>query len=306
MIYTVTLNPALDYDVFFNGFSDIALNLAEKVNYRAAGKGVNVSKMLSVLGEENTALGFVGGFTGGFIRSELSRYEGVTCAFTETSGVTRINVKLAANERGGEREITGVSPVVSEAELSAFFTEIAKIKQDDVVIMSGSVPAGVPRDIYKTIAKALPVWVKTALDVRGDMFLENVHANFFAKPNIAELSEIFGAELTTPQDALVYAEKLVEIGIENVIVSMGGNGAVFTDGNERYFLKAPQGEVVQTMGAGDSVTAGFIAGILGGKTKADSFKLGVACGSATAFSTDMGSLPLINELYEKINTEVMR
>jgi len=297
MIYTISLNPALDYDVYLDSeITSNGINHAQNSSFRAAGKGITVSRMLKNLGLPSVCLGFAGGFAGKFISDELNRF-GIHSNIIETAEATRINVKINAN--GTEHEITGVPPCINNDEYERFLSSLDVIKPDDYVFFSGSVSSGLPSNVYKIISQRLPKGVKTILDTRGNLLLENLDENFLVKPNLGELSEAFSAEIPNkPEPIAEYAGKLIKAGAKNVIVSMGSDGAVFINGIERIFISAHHGEVINTMGAGDSCAAGFVYAKINGMNDLQAFKTAVACGSATAFSTEVGSKESVERLLD--------
>ena len=267
MIYTLTLNPALDYDMYINeDLKTEHLNLANKVNYRAGGKGINVSKVLKNLNIESTAIGFIAGFTGDFIVRDLER-DGIKSEFVELEGYTRINVKVNGNDK--ETEITGVSPEISEK-------------------------------IYKELSENIKKNVKIVLDTRGNLLQDNIHNNFFIKPNIHELRDMFNEKLETKEEIVKKCSFFLERGVENVIISRGGDGALLV--NNEFVMEAsvPKGELINSIGAGDSMVAGFIAGYVGNMSLENSFRLAVAAGSATAYSYGLAEKNFVDKLYEEI------
>jgi 1-phosphofructokinase len=297
MIYTLTLNPALDYDIYMDSFNEGDLNLSKEVNIRAGGKGINVSQLLANLEIKSKALGFTAGFTGNYIKESLHK-EGIEADFVELDGITRINVKINNNSK--ETEIAGLSPQITKEAEEKLIGKIAKLKKEDILILSGSIPESLEKNIYKKLSEMLSEDTKIVLDTRGSLLKENLNKNFLIKPNIAELEEMFGVELKTTADIVEKCRYFLERNVKNVIVSMGGKGALFINNNGVYSAKAPKGELINSVGAGDSMVAGFIAGIETGKTPEDAFRLAVASGSATAYSYGLGEKDLIYRLYNEI------
>ena len=297
MIYTLTLNPALDYDIYMDKFQEGDLNLSKEVNIRAGGKGINVSKLLANLDIKSKALGYTAGFTGDFIKKNLND-EGIESDFVELDGITRINVKI--NNDSKETEIAGLSPKVTKEAENKLIEKISGLQKDDVLILSGSIPESIEKNIYKKLAEMLPEGTKIVLDTRGSLLKENLNNNFLIKPNIAELEEMFGAELKTTADIIEKCGYFLEKGVKNIIVSMGGKGALFVNKEGAYSAAAPEGSLINSVGAGDSMVAGFIAGTEMGKSPEDSFRLAVASGSATAYSYGLGEKDLIYRLYNEI------
>ena len=297
MIYTLTLNPALDYDIYMDSFQEGDLNLSKEVNIRAGGKGINVSKLLANLGIKSKALGYTAGFTGDFIKKNLYD-EGIESDFVELDGITRINVKINNNSK--ETEIAGLSPKITKEAEEKLIEKISKLQKDDILILSGSIPGSIERNIYKKLAEMLPEGTKIVLDTRGNLLKENLNGNFLIKPNIAELEEMFETKLSTTADIIKKCAYFLERNVKNVIVSMGGKGALLVNKEGAYLAGAPEGELTNSVGAGDSMVAGFIAGIETGRSPEDSFRLAVASGSATAYSYGLGEKDLIYRLYNEI------
>ena len=297
MIYTLTLNPALDYDIYMDSFQEGDLNLSKEVNIRAGGKGINVSKLLAKLGIKSKALGYTAGFTGDFIKKNLYD-EGIESDFVELDGITRINVKINNNSK--ETEIAGLSPKITKEAEEKLIEKISKLQKDDILILSGSIPGSIERNIYKKLAEMLPEGTKIVLDTRGNLLKENLNGNFLIKPNIAELEEMFETRLSTTADIIKKCAYFLERNVKNVIVSMGSKGALLVNKEGAYLAEAPKGELINSVGAGDSMVAGFIAGIETGRSPEDSFRLAVASGSATAYSYGLGEKDLIYRLYNEI------
>ena len=298
MIYTLTLNPALDYDMYINeNLKTEHLNLANKVNYRAGGKGINVSKVLKNLNIESTAIGFIAGFTGDFIVKDLER-DGIKSEFVELEGYTRINVKVNGNDK--ETEITGVSPEISEKKLKELTEKISCLKEGDILVLSGSIPATLSSKIYKELSENIKKNVKIVLDTRGNLLQDNIHNNFLIKPNIHELRDMFNEKLETKEEIVKKCSFFLERGVENVIISRGGDGALLV--NNEFVMEAsvPKGELINSIGAGDSMVAGFIAGYVGNMSLENSFRLAVAAGSATAYSYGLAKKDFVDKLYKEI------
>ena len=198
MIYTLTLNPALDYDMYIKeDLKTEHLNLADKVNYRAGGKGINVSKVLKNLDVESVAIGYTAGFTGNFIIEDLKK-DGIKSEFVELDGNTRINVKVNGNDK--ETEITGVSPIISEEKLKLLMEKVSHLKDGDILVLSGSIPESISKTIYKELSEKIKTDVEIVLDTRGNLLQNNIHNNFFIKPNIHELRDMFDEKLETKQE----------------------------------------------------------------------------------------------------------
>ncbi|WP_070119426.1 1-phosphofructokinase [Bacillus marinisedimentorum] len=298
MIYTVTLNPSVDYIVGVDNLELGSLNITSFETKSSGGKGINVSRVLKRLGQENTALGFLGGFTGAFISEELSR-EGVSSDFVHVGGDTRINIKLKTGE---ETEINGQGPEITENNLAGLERKLETLGKEDVVIFAGSIPKSVPDTVYQFLAqKAKSKGAEVIIDAKGGA-LKNALAEqpFLVKPNHHELGGLFDAQVETMEDALIYGRKLLDLGPQNVIVSMGGKGALFLNSSEAYAAAAPEGKVKNTVGAGDSVVAGFTASYLETADKKEAFRYGIATGSATAFSLGFAEKTNVEALLEKV------
>lgn len=285
MIYTCTITPSIDYTTYLPNFKTGKLNRTAEVHYYPGGKGINVSRVLNRLGTASKALGFAGGFTGNYIEEFLNN-EGVSTDFIETSDITRINVKIKSEE---ETELNGPGPVLQEAQLDKLAQKVQSFETGDWFVLAGSLPASVPQAYFLELAAICQSkGVRFVLDTSGPALKELVGAKpFLIKPNEHELGELFGVEITGKQQAISYASKLVRNGIENVIVSMGGEGALLVTANETVAAEAPKGQVVNTVGSGDSLVSGFIASYAAQADAVKAFQYGVACGSATAFRSDL-------------------
>lgn len=301
MIYTVTLNPALDYIMHVEHFEKNRINKTSSELLLPGGKGINVSIVLHNLGMSSTALGFIAGFTGQEIRRKL-QVLGVTDDFIELpDGHSRINMKICSHE---ETELNGMGPVIDEASLLKLYTQLDRLVTGDVLVLSGSIPASLPDSIYQDIMKRVEAkGVMTIVDARKDL-LENVLElrPFLIKPNNFELAELFGLEeLWDKQEVLRYAKKLQERGARNVLVSMAGAGAVLAaeDGNT-YESPAPDGTVINSVGAGDSMVAGFLYGLLTTESFEQAFYTGLACGSASAFSEQLATKDAVDAILKHL------
>lgn len=299
MIYTVTFNPALDYIVNMDNLKLGETNRSTSEMILSGGKGINVSIVLKNLGFDNVALGFVAGFTGEEIENG-TRKLGITTDFIHLKeGLSRINVKLKANE---ETEVNGTGPIISEDELNALYGKLENLKKDDILVLAGSVPNTLPQDIYEKIMEMLQdKGIKIVVDATKDLLLNVLkYKPFLIKPNNHELSEIFGVEIKTEEEIIDYAKKLQDKGARNVLVSRAGDGAILiAENGDIYKSPAPKGKVVNSVGAGDSMVAGFIAGYLKNNSYEEAFKTGVASGSASAFSKYLAKK---EEILEILNT----
>lgn len=300
MVYTVTFNPALDYVVRVDGFQVGEVNRTSREEIQLGGKGINVSTVLSHLGVENVALGFLAGFTGQALEEGLRR-EGIHTDFIWLEqGLTRINVKIKA---GQESEINGQGPNIDAAALDQLFRKLDKLERDDVLIVSGSVPSTLPGDVYEQIlARLQGRGIHFVVDATRDLLCNVLpYHPFLIKPNNHELGEIVGRELKTDEEITAAARVLQEKGARNVLVSMAGNGALLVDEHgDVHRIGCPKGKVVNSVGAGDSMVAGFVAGYLQSGSYEQALRLGTACGSATAFSLGLATKEKIEELFGQI------
>lgn len=284
MIYTVTFNPALDYIVRVEQFNIGEVNRAVYSEIMAGGKGVNVSLVLKNLGHESTALGFAAGFTGEKLVRDLKDKGCRTDFIFLDQGMTRINVKVKGQE---ETEINGEGPEVTPMAIRALMMKLERLREGDILILSGSIPKTLPEDTYeKVIVRQQGKKVKIVVDATKNLLRETLEYHpFLVKPNHHELGELFGVTISNPEAALSYAEKLQQMGAVNVLVSMAGEGAVLVDeyGN-KHMSSAPEGRLVNSVGAGDSMVAGFLAGYMETGDYEQAFRMGIAAGSASAFS----------------------
>ncbi|WLR60874.1 1-phosphofructokinase [Guptibacillus hwajinpoensis] len=300
MIYTITLNPSVDYIVRLDDLKTGLVNTVDEETKIAGGKGVNVTKVLKRLGHDSTALGFVGGFTGQFIEQSL-KDESLHPDFIHVEGDTRINIKL---KNGEETEINGLSPMISEANVEKLFQQLSKTVAGDIVVMAGSVPTSIDQNIYSNILKSLPDGVKAIVDTKGKALEETVKAKpFLVKPNHHELGDLFGVEITSVEDAVDYGKKVQQMGAMNVIVSMAGAGAVLITSDEILFGNVPVGKVQNSVGAGDSVVAGFLSKYIETENLKEAFQSGIAAGSASAFSADFCTAEEVQELRKQIRVQ---
>lgn len=301
MIYTVTLNPAIDYYVVMKEFVEGNLNTAEEGYTLAGGKGINVSKVLKNFGKESVALGFVGGFTGSFIKDDMKACN-IAERFIELEENTRINMKLKTEKT--ESEIAGKSPKISKENIEKLLDEIKNIKKDDILILSGSVPNTIDKGIYGEIIEKLPEGTKVILDTRGEPFTKALAKGvFITKPNIDELSEFFHKKLETTEEIVEVGKKLRAMGSENVIISMGKEGSILISEKGVYKGNAPKGKLISSVGAGDSMVAGITYGLIEGKELEEAYKFGIASGSATAFSEGLTTFDTMENLLKEIIIE---
>lgn len=280
MIYTVTLNPAIDHFVSLPSFAAGELNRAETEAFSFGGKGVNVSRVLKECGVVSVALGFVAGFTGEMLENGVKQ-NAITTDFIRVAGETRVNTKIAAD--GEETELNGVGPTVSEADFAKLLCKVKELDGEDVLVLSGSLAKGLSADSYARLAAAKN-GVRVVVDTAGEPLKAALAAKpWLVKPNEAELFELCGEG-----DVQTLAEKAQAMGARNVLVSHGAAGALLlTERGEVFECEAPRGEVKSTVGAGDSLLAGFLAAVENGKSPAEALTYGVAAGSATAFSVGL-------------------
>ncbi|HIY29163.1 MAG TPA: 1-phosphofructokinase [Firmicutes bacterium] len=296
MVVTVTFNPALDYIVYLPELRPGSLGRAVKETIVPGGKGLNVSVVLANLGIPNRALGFTAGFTGAEIRRLMETAGCETDFISLPSGFSRINVKVKAQE---ESEINGRGPEIGPKELEALYRRLDALQEGDFLVLAGSIPGSLPEDLYDRILLRLQgKGVETVVDAAGELLLRVLpHHPFLIKPNHLELGELFSRSLSSREEVAQYARLLQKQGARNVLVSMAGDGAcLVTETGDTYFLSAPQGKVVNSVGAGDSMLAGFLAGWLQTGDYAQAMRLGVASGSATAFQEWLASREEIQAL----------
>ncbi len=298
MIYTVTFNPSVDYVVGVDDFQQGKINRLKSEYKYPGGKGINVSRVLNNLDIKSKALGFIGGFTGEFIKTSLEK-EGIDTDFIQVQEDTRINVKLKSNE---ETEINGAGPDIDEEALNILFNMLEELGSEDYLVLAGNVQKTLPRDIYAQIQeKLMNNKAKVIVDTTGEALTATLkYKPFLIKPNNHELSEIFGVEIVTQEDIIVYAKKLLEMGAENVIISMAGEGALLICREGVYHAEAPKGEVKNSVGAGDSLIGGFLANYSKSLDLTEAFRWGVASGSATAFSLDLCTKDEVEKLLVQI------
>ena len=296
MIYTVTFNPAIDYVVHFPQLRPGEINRNESEEFQFGGKGINVSNVLRTLGFETVALGFVAGFIGEGFEKGLTEMGLKTDLIHVKEGMTRINVKVKAAE---ETEINGVGPVITEADMEKLYEKLEAIGPEDLLVLSGSIPKCLPGDTYERIMARLDGrGIPIAVDATRDLLVNVLKYHpFLIKPNNHELGEIFGRVLHTDEEIVDCAKKLQDMGGRNILVSMAGAGALLLDeAGGVHRIGCPKGKVLNSVGAGDSMVAGFLAGWLGKQDYDYALKLGTATGSATAFSIGLAEKPLIESL----------
>lgn len=301
MIYTVTFNPSLDYIVSVNDFQLGLTNRTDSELILPGGKGINVSTILMNLGIDSTAFGFAAGFTGEEIIREVEAM-GIRSDFIKIdSGISRINLKL---ENIDGTEINGSGPEISEEKIEELLRKLDILGEGDILVLAGSIPASMPADMYSTIMERLQHKnVTFIVDATKDLLINVLkYKPFLIKPNNHELGELFDVKLTTREEVIPYGKKLQKQGARNVLISMAGEGAVLVaeDGSV-YEAPAPKGTLVNAVGAGDSMVAGFTAGWIEKKDYRHAFYMGVSAGSASAFSEYLATKEEIMDLYEKVS-----
>ncbi|MCJ1656946.1 1-phosphofructokinase [Staphylococcus sp. NRL 16/872] len=303
MIYTVTFNPSIDYIMFTNGFELKGLNRAKKTYKFAGGKGINVSRVLKTLGVQSTALGFAGGFPGDFIANTLEQSD-INTDFIKVDDDTRINVKLKS---GDETEINAPGPNVTDEQFQALLTQIKQTTSEDTVIVAGSVPKSIPSDAYAQIASITQqTGAKLVVDAEKDLVNTVLkYQPLFIKPNKDELEEMFNMTVTSDEDVVKYGREILKEGAQSVIISLGGDGAIYIDDQRSIKAQNPKGQVVNTVGSGDSTVAGMVAGLETGLSLEDAFQQAVASGTATAFTEDLATIEDIENIKSQVTVTVL-
>ena len=302
MVYTITLNPALDYTISIKQLTLNEINTSESEEILPGGKGINVSIILKRLGIDTVTLGFISGFTGEEIK-RLIENEKIKTDFIEIKeGNSRINVKILEEKR--ETAINSCGPFVENEYIEKLYQKLENLNKEDILVLSGSIPKGINEDIYEKICKKVKEKnVKIVVDATKDLLVNTLKYNpFLIKPNHYELGEIFNTKITNKEQAIDCAKKLQKSGAENVLVSMGSNGSVLLDENGKIYKKeALQNKnVINTVGAGDSMVAGFLAGYLKYKNYEDALKLGISSATATVGSKHLGTQEKIIEYFSSI------
>lgn len=300
MIYTVTFNPALDYVIRTESLKLGTVNRssAEAVYY--GGKGINVSTVLKNIGVDSVALGFVAGFTGKEIEEGVKNMGVATDFIKLPEGMSRINVKIKAEQ---ETEINGQGPAISTEKVEKLFEKLDRLEKGDCLVLAGTIPASLPSDIYEQIMDRLKdKEIHIVVDATKDLLLNVLKYHpFLIKPNNHELGEMFGVVLKTDEEIVEYAKKLQERGARNVLISMAGDGAILlTETKEVYKMGVPKGTVVNSVGAGDSMVAGFVASYFKEHDYLKALKFGTATGSATAFSEGLATMDKVEELLKTL------
>ena len=300
MIYTVTLNPSLDYIAECKDFTLGATNRTSSETIYPGGKGINVSIVLSNLGDRTTALGFLAGFTGEHIDS-LIKDMGISSRMIRLNeGMSRINLKLKSKE---ETELNGMGPNINIIDIARLYQKLESITEDDILVLAGSIPPSVSEGLYSDIMERLKEKkIKIVVDATKDLLMNVLDKKpFLIKPNIHELGELFNVKLDSADETLPYALKLKEMGAVNVIISMGKDGAMMVDEyGKSYTMNSPEGKLVNSVGAGDSLVAGFLHKYLETGNYEEAFRYGVCTGSASAFSSALATKEEVEKLYREI------
>lgn len=302
MIYTITVNPSIDYVLQLDELNTGEVNRTSSDVKLPGGKGINVSRILKELNLDSTALGFVGGATGSMFKELLAQHD-LKTAFTTVKEDTRINVKINAVEQNEETEINGVGPAISADERQSFMDGLKNIDDGDIVIMAGSLCKNLDQTFYLDIAKTIQKQgAEFVIDTTGQALLDTLPLHpLVVKPNHHELADLFHVTFKNEQDIIDHARKLLDKGAKHVLVSMAGDGALLVTKDKAYKANAPKGTVINSVGAGDSMIAGFAGTFMEIKDPIESFHIGAACGSATAFSQDIAVKAKIDEVYKNIS-----
>ena len=300
MIYTVTFNPALDYILKLDKLEIGKIQKSKTELILPGGKGINVSTVLTNLEIDNIALGYKAGFVGAELERLLRNMKVKTDFIDLEEGNSRINVKISGEE---ETAINTNGPQISENKILELLEKLKTLNENDYLVLSGSIPSSIKDDIYEKICSIVKKQnVKIVVDATKNLLVQALKYNpFLIKPNNEELGEIFGVEIHTKEDAYLYGKKLKEMGAQNVLVSMGKTGAALIDeAGQEYFLKSPEGKRVNTVGSGDSMVAGFIAGFLKYNNYNDALRMGVSAGSASALSKYLATKEEVYNLFNNI------
>ena len=304
MIYTVTLNPAVDYYIGLDNFQEERLNQVKTAYTFPGGKGINVSKVLKNFSVESVCLGFVGGFTGEYIKKDLIT-NGIKEKFVEIKEPTRINIKMKTEN--SETEVAGKSPDISKIEFDRFFDNLKDIKEGDMIVLSGSVPKSLNEDIYIQIIKSLPKDIKVIVDTRGETLKKVLKEGIFlVKPNKDEIQEFFGEIYKTDEEIIKAGQKLRDMGSENVLISLGKDGSILITKDKVYRGNVPKGQLISSVGAGDSMVAGFLYGLEKNEPIETAYKYGIASGSSTAFSEGLTTYENMKNLLSQIKIKKCR
>lgn len=303
MIYTCTFNPSLDYIMTLDkeGIQIGSLNRAKKTVIGPGGKGINVSILLSNIGVESTLFGFVAGFTGIYLIEELKKFPKLNLQFTQVEGLTRINVKLKENQ---ETEINGNGPTIQKDDYNRMLNQFKALNEEDIVILSGSAPLGC-ENIYADVSSILhQKGIRFIVDANKRSLLSTLrYKPFLIKPNIHELEELFNVQINSLDEIIAYGNEARKLGAQNVLISLGGDGSILISDEGIYKASVPEGELVNSVGAGDSMVAGFVYRYTETNNLVSAYQYAAACGSATAYSLGIANKALIEELLGQIQIE---
>jgi len=306
MITVVTLNPALDKIFFVDGFKVGSMFRVKKVIKSAGGKGINVSRVLSSLGAQAIATGFLAGDTGKWICDNIGSL-GIENSFIWVDGETRTNINIIDRECMTETEILESGPYIKESDLCSFLDVLKDtLKRTEVLICTGGLPEGVPVDFYKTLIEmAKSIGIKTILDASGDVLIEGIKAGpDFIKPNMRELSYAYGKSIESKEDVINACEEIIKSGVGSVIASMGAQGALMVDKSNRMHIKPPKINALNAIGSGDSMTAGIAFGIVNGYSKEDMMRLGTVCAVSNTQFMEIGMINIESVEEYKKNCEI--
>ena len=306
MIYTITVNPSIDYVLQLKALTTGEVNRTTSDVKLPGGKGINVSRILKALNINSMALGFVGGATGSMFEELLAQHD-LKTSFTRVKEDTRINVKINAVDQNEETEINGAGPNISTSEKQTFMDNLNEIGKGDIVVMAGSLCKNLNNNFYLDIAKKIQKQgAEFVIDTTGQALLDTLPLHpLVVKPNHHELADLFNVTFKNDQEIITYARKLLEKGAKHALVSMAGDGALLVTKDKAYKANAPKGTVINSVGAGDSMIAGFAGTFMETNDPIESFHMGAACGSATAFSQDIAVKAKIDEVYKNISiTEI--
>lgn len=307
MIYTCTMNPAIDHFIETNSYYPKSVNRTNSSELQPNGKGVNISFVLNMLNIENTAIGFIGGFTGSYIEAELNN-SGILTSFIKIEEQTRINVFTNVLEENTEYKLVNKGPKVNNIKTTELLKKISQFQEDDILFVSGSLPEGVEENIYIEISKvAQEKGIKLILDVSSKNLLDCLpYKPYCIKPNDEELATWFGKENLTETELIYYGEKLVKLGAQRVLVSLGEDGCLYFDEKKALLSSAPNGIVVNTACSGDALLGTFVGHLYHGETEEEALKNAVAAGSSTAFTTWLTDFSDIYELKKQIKVKKIR
>ncbi len=299
MIYTLTLNPALDYRMELSSFKHHQLNRADFTKYRAGGKGINVSEILSILGTKNVALGFVGGFTGNYFEQYIKTHYDINTDFITIEDLTRINVKL--KHEGQTTEVNASGPKVTESEAARLFDQFARLTPEDIVVLAGSSVSG-NQFTYEDIVKFLSErGIEFVMDIDSEDFMTLLeYKPLLVKPNVHEVEKLLKRPMNSEKEIIDAAQYFIKKGAKHVIISRGAMGSIYADKDHVYVADSIKGEVRNTVGAGDSMVGGFLSAYANQQAAHHCFKQSVACGSATAFEYGLAKRATIDSILKKV------